>query len=173
MAKSSMAAVAIIGLILSMGALGGGAYMFFFHEEPVDPLVYGIMFVHSRYAESSAGFYEVDVNTYAGYGFDHNLTTNTLTILEEGRYDVSVCINFFGSDIDHYYGAYLFFNGTMENILTSQVRGTGAYATASVSGDIFFHAGDVIILHCYSSAPGFWIEGDDTERFTFVSLHKL
>ena len=148
--------------------------MFFFHEPPAEPpAVSGIAFVHTQYSESTSGWYVVDLETYTGYGLEANLTTNTITILEEGKYDVSVCVNFFGSDIDHFYGAYLRFNDTLDNLLTSQVRGTGAYATASVSCDIFFHAGDVLILYVYSSAAGFIIQGDDTERFTFVSLHKI
>ena len=65
MAKSALLGVAIAALVLSAGAIGGGAYMFFIHQPSP---VYGTIYMHDDYSEPSSGFHVVPFNSFIGCG---------------------------------------------------------------------------------------------------------
>ena len=169
MAKSALLGVAIAALVLSAGAIGGGVYMFFIHQPSPS---YGTLYMNEDYSETTSGFHIVPFNAGIGGGVGRNLTRNALVIETWGHYHVDVCITFNNTVDSEFYGAYLRFYDTGEDLLVSQVCGTdGNVTTVCISGRLYLHEGDELVLYAVTSNPtGFQAAGDDVSRYTFVSV---
>ena len=119
MGKSSLLVMAIVAIVLSAGAVGGGTYMFFFHQPSP---VYGTAYMHDSHSETTSGFHMVPFNTGNTGGVGFNNSKDVLIIEEWGHYHVDVCITFNNTVESEFYGAYLRFYDSDVDLLISQVR---------------------------------------------------